>query len=68
MIKVTLELNIEPAYYDGREIDDIVYDEILDVLRSDIMSACEVECFCKGCETTRNVAPSGFCDYGIGVK
>jgi hypothetical protein len=43
MYKVTLELNIDPAYYDGRELEDIVYDEILDVLRSDIMSACIVE-------------------------
>jgi hypothetical protein len=43
MYKVTLELNIHLDEYDGRELDDVVYDEILDVLRSDIMSACVVE-------------------------
>ena len=39
--KVVLELHIEAD--SPNELDDAVYDAITDVMRTDIMSACEVE-------------------------
>ena len=39
--KVVLELHIEADSRD--ELDDAVYEAIADVMRTDIMSACEVE-------------------------
>jgi hypothetical protein len=72
MIKVTIELNIYPEMYEfvGGEFDleRAVCDELFDQMREDILSACEIECFCEGCELTRNIAPAGFCKNGIGVK
>jgi len=39
--KVVLELHIEADSLDG--LDDLVYDAVADAMRTDIMSACEVE-------------------------
>jgi hypothetical protein len=71
MIKVTIELNIDPEMYEfmgWSDLESAICDELSDQMRSDILSACEIECFCEGCELTRNVAPAGFCRNGIGVK
>ena len=43
--KVMIELHIYPEHYDQDEFDleDIVIDELFDLCRTDILSACEVE-------------------------
>ena len=47
--KVVIELHIDPENYDlahsdGEfDLEDIVIDELMDLCRSDILSACEIE-------------------------
>ena len=45
MYKVTLELNIDPYDYEELEFDleDVVINELFDLCRTDILSACNVE-------------------------
>jgi hypothetical protein len=44
MWKVTLEFNIDPNDYEHWDsLADAVYDEIADLMRSDIMAGCLVE-------------------------
>lgn len=43
--KVVIELHIDPAVYDDpeMELEEMVCVELIDLMRSDILSACEVE-------------------------
>jgi hypothetical protein len=42
--KVVIELVIDWNNYDlGESLEDIVYDELSDLIRSDILSACVIE-------------------------
>ena len=41
--KVTLELNIDPALYEEFDLEDVVYQEVRDLMYTDLLSACLVE-------------------------
>ena len=67
MIKVVLEMHIDPELYDNFELEDVVYQEVRDLMYTDLLSACDITCYCEGCEITRSGMPAGFCDNQIGV-
>ena len=40
---VTLEMHIDPALYEDFDLEDVVYQEIRDLMYTDLLSACKVK-------------------------
>lgn len=55
--KIVIEMDVDTQYYET-DLEDIVYSELADLMRQDIMAAAKITCYCCGQVTCGYVPPT----------